>query len=258
MIQQILKNFNLAEKEILVFKKALEFGSQPASNIARITELPRNTVRSILDNLVKKGLLVKTNRANTQYYAVEKKENIIRSLKHRKLTLNEEIDNQISLIENYGDELSLRHNSKSRPKITFYEGEAGLEKVYEDTLSSKEEIVSWASFEGMTDALPKYFDTYFARRAKKKINIRSIHPDSKIAREKTKNDLKEMRTSLLIPADKYNFVPEIQIYNNKINISSWKEKIAIIIESAEIAQAMKTIFELSWIGAESLKNAKKK
>lgn len=258
MIHEILKNFNLAEKEILVFKKVLEFGSQPASNIARITELPRNTVRSILDNLVKKGLLVKTNRANTQYYSVEKKENIIRALKHKKIRLNEDIDNQINLIENFGDELTFRHNSKSRPKITFYEGQAGLEKVYEDTLQSKEEILSWASFDSMDETLPKYFNTYFARRAKKKISIRSIHPDTERAREHTKRDNKEMRTSMLVPKDKYNFVPEIQVYNNKVNISSWKEKIGIIIESNEIADALKKIFELSWIGAESIKKTKKK
>jgi sugar-specific transcriptional regulator TrmB len=257
MIQQILKNFNLAEKEILLFKKVLEFGSQPASNISRVTEMPRNTVRSILDNLVKKGLLVKTNRANTQYYAVEKKENIIRALKHRKLVINEEIDSQINLIENYGDELTIRHNAKSRPKITFYEGEAGLEKVYEDTLQSKDDILSWASFDSMDDALPKYFKTYFERRAKKKIQIRSIHPDTPKAREKTKNDKVELRNSKLVPADKFNFIPEIQVYNNKVNISSWKEKIGIIIESNEIADALKKIFELSWVGADAVKKSKK-
>src|SRR3989338_7859238 len=99
MIHAILRTFDLTEKEIKIFTKVLELGAQPASHIARVTELPRNTVRSILDNMVKRGLLIKTNRANTQYYTVEKKENLVRMLKHRKLRLEEELDRQIHLIE---------------------------------------------------------------------------------------------------------------------------------------------------------------
>lgn len=250
MLHTILRTFQLNEKEIKIFKKVLELGAQPASAIARVTELPRNTVRSILDKLVKMGLLIKTNRANTQYYALEKKEAIVRELKREKNRIQEKIDNQIELIENYGDELIARHYSKSRPKITFYEGLSGMEKVYEDTLTAKCEIVSWASFEGMHGALPDYFKTYYGRRAKKKISIRSIHPDTEMARKRRENDIKEMRNSLLVPAEKYNWFPEIQIYNDKINIASWKENLGIIIESPEIAGALRAIFEMSWETAE--------
>lgn len=257
MIHTILRTFHLNEKEIKIFEKVLELGQQPASNIARVLELPRNTIRSILDTLVKRGLMVKTNRANTQYYSCEKKESILRALKHKKLQMEEELGNQIDLIENYGDELNIKYQSKSRPKITFYEGTDGLEKVYEDTLTAKDDIVSWASFEGMHESMPEYFKTYYARRAKKKIFIRSIHPDSTFAKERQKNDKKELRKSKLVPSNKFNWGPEIQIYNDKINISSWKEKLGIIIESQEVAQALKTIFEMNWETADQLKKKTK-
>jgi hypothetical protein len=42
------------------------------------------------------------------------------------------------------------------------------------------------------------------------------------------------------------------MYDNKIMIASWKEKLGIIIESAEITDAMKKIFELALIGAKTL------
>ncbi len=252
MIHAILRTFELTEKEIKIFTKVLELGAQPASHIARVTELPRNTVRSILDSLVKKGLMVKSNRANTQYYGVEKKANILRELKHQQLRYQEKLENQIDLIEKYGDDL-LMHQAKSRPKITFYEGMQGIEKVYEDTLTAKDGIVSWASFEGMHGALPDYFKTYYQRRAKKNIFIHSIHPDSELARQRKKNDEKEARESALVPSDKYNWIPEIQIYNDKINIVSWKEKLGIIIESPEISQALKTVFDLSWETAKRFK-----
>ncbi len=251
MLLDLLKSFQLTNKEMKIFMKVLELGSQPASQISRICEMPRNTVRSILDGLVKKGLMVKTRRANTQYYATEKKENLLRALKFKKVRLQDEIDNQISLLESYGDELSARHWAKSRPRITFYEGITGLEKVYEDTLTAKTGLKSWASTDEMLDAMPVYFQTYFKRRAEKDIPMRSIHPDTQSARAMVSRNAVELRESVLVPAEKFHWTPEVQVYNNKVNIASWKEKLGIIIESEEIADAVRTFFDMSFEAAKT-------
>lgn len=249
MIADLLRSLQLTNKEVKVFLKILELGSQPASNIARMTGMPRNTVRSILDVLVEKGLMVKTRRANTQYYSTEKKENLVRLFKFRKLKMQEELDTQINMLETYGEELSARHWAKSRPKITFYEGIAGLEKVYEDTLTAKNGLRSWAATDLLVSSMPEYFKTYFTRRAEKGIHMRSIHPDTASAREITSHNKEELRTSVLVPLDQYNWTPEIQIYNNKVNIASWEEKLGIIIESEEIANAMGTFFDMCFAAA---------
>ena len=73
-----------------------------------------------------------------------------------------------------------------------------------------------------------------------------------MALEHKKKDVEEMRQLSLVPKDKYNFTPDIEIYDNKVMIASWKEKLGIIIESQEISDAMKKIFELSWQEAERL------
>ncbi|HCI03460.1 MAG: helix-turn-helix domain-containing protein [Candidatus Peribacteraceae bacterium] len=250
MISNLLKSFRLTAKETKIFMKVLELGSQPASNVARVCEMPRNTVRSILDGLVKKGLMVKTRRANTQYYSTERKENLIRALKHKKVRMDEEIDRQIDLLEVYGEELSARHWAKSRPKITFYEGTDGLEKVYEDTLTARTGLKSWASTDDMLEAMPEYFKTYFKRRTGNGIPMRSIHPDTESAKDITNRNESELRDSAIVPADKYYWTPEIQVYNNKVNIASWKDKLGIIIESEEIADAMRAFFDLSFEAAE--------
>ena len=253
IINSVLEALNLNPKEVKIFLKLLELGAQPASNIARICEIPRNTVRSILDKLVKEGIIIKTRRANTQYYATEKRENIVRNLKTQKVRLAEKIDNQIELLEKYGEELTFRNHSQSRPRITFYEGLSGLEKVYEDTLTAKHGLKSWASYDDLIEVMPEYFANYFKRRAKLKIPMRSIHPDTAMARKQQKLDRSELRESALIPPKKFNWQPEIQVYNDKINITSWKEKIGIIIESEEIAQAMRAIFDLSYEAAKTYK-----
>lgn len=246
MIEQISEVFQLDPKEKLVFSKIYELGGQPASVIARKLDIPRNSARFTLDNLVTIGLLIKTKSGNTQIYALESKENIVKTLKLSKNKIATEYEDKIQTIEKYGDQLHERFVSKKIPKIKFYEGEFGIEKVYDDTLNSTEEIKSWASFDGMHEGLPEYFKMYYKRRAGNDIHIKSIHPNTAFAVNRTKHDKTEKRTSKLVDSKAYNWVPEIQVYDNKVNIVSWKEKVGIIIESDEIAAALKTIFDMCW------------
>ena len=101
------------------------------------------------------------------------------------------------------------------------------------------------------DTLPKYFPGYYQRRAKKGVAIRAILPDTPESRERQSRDEKELRESRLVPAKAYDFSPEINIYDDKVAIISLAEKLGIIIESKEIAEAHKKIFELAWKGAEN-------
>lgn len=55
-----------------------------------------------------------------------------------------------------------------------------------------------------------------------------------------------MRQTKFLPQESMTFSPEINIYNNKMLIASWKEKMAIIIESKELADLQKLIFNMLW------------
>ena len=141
---------------------------------------------------------------------------------------------------------------ENRPKVMFYEGREGLEKVYEDTLSSREPIRAYASVGDMHAGLPGYFPEYYKRRAGKGIAIRAIVPNNQSGIERKKSDKDEKRETALVPRDKFLFSPEINIYDDKVMIASWREKLGIIIESHEIADAMKKIYELAWAEAKRL------
>jgi len=246
MIEKILRSFNLNKKEVKAFNAVREFGTQPASNVARITEIPRNSVRFVLDGLVQKGLLNKLTRGNTQYYTIESKERIIRQLKIQKIRADEKFDAQIKLIQNFGNDLNPHSRTTAKkPQITFYEGRDGLEKVYEHTLSTKGPIKSWASFGKMHEELPQYFNTYYKRRSKKKIPVFTIHSSTEPDCECLKHG-KNLNETVFVSSKKYSWIPEIQVYGNFVNIASWHEKLGILIESPEIAQALSSIFDLSF------------
>ena len=94
----------------------------------------------------------------------------------------------------------------------------------------------------------KYFNTYYKRRAKKGIKIRSIHPKTLLAQQHMKTNKMVLSEAKLVDSSEFKITPVIQVYDNKVNIVSWKEKVGLIIESKEISEAVKSIFQLCWMG----------
>lgn len=138
-------------------------------------------------------------------------------------------------------------SQENKPRVVFYGGKEGLMQAYEDTLTATGEILAYSSSHDMFVALPDYIQDYINRRAKKGIPMRSIIPHTPEGWQHREKALTELRDTRLIPL-RFNFTPEINIYNDKIAIMNLKlgELGAFIIESKEIAEAQRNIFELAW------------
>ncbi len=248
-LKKALLAIGFSDKEAQVYLAILVLGRGTASKIARRAHIVRTTVYDILGSLFDKDLVTLTGREPKQEYValspdqlnlyiekeLEKKQNDLHEVKN-------------SLVP----QLKSIHNVKNRPKVMFYEGREGLQKVYEDTLTSHEEIRAFATYDDMEKALPGYFPKYFYRRAEKGIPIRAIFPFTQAGIDLSTYDEEQKRQTAMVPTDKYYFSPEINIYDNKVMIASWKEKLGITIESEEIADAMKKVFELAWSEAKRL------
>lgn len=248
-LKKSLLEIGFSPKEADVYLAILVLGRGTASKIARKAHIVRTTVYDILGSLFDKGLVTLTGKEPKQEYVAlspdQLKDYVAKELEKKQNDFKQ-------VKESLVPQLKSIHNVKNRPKVLFYEGKEGLEKVYEDTLSSHETIRAYANVSEMHEALPNYFPLYYKRRTEKGIAIKAIFPTNKAGFERAKEDKKEARESALVPADKYYFSPEINIYDNKVMIASWKEKLGIIIESSEIADAMKKVFELAWPEAKRL------
>jgi sugar-specific transcriptional regulator TrmB len=246
-----LISMNFSEKEADVYLALLELGKGTVSVIARKSNLNRTTGYHILDSLAVKGLVSVSGKEPLQQFVAESPERIIELLQKK----FEEYQNYLKEAKETVPQLKPFHNITNRPKVRFYEGKQGLIDVYEDTLTSHEPLRAYANFDDMHKAMPDYFPSYYVRRAKKGLGIKGIVPLTPAALERQEHNKEEARDMVFVPADKYYFSPEIDMYDNKVMIASWRENLGIIIESAEIADAMKKIFELAWIGAKSLEKS---
>lgn len=248
-IEAILEKIGLSSKETEIYLVLLELGRNNVSNITKNTSVNRTTGYVLLNNLVKKGLVQVLGKKPKLEYIIDTTDHLLEYLESK---IEETIQISSDLKE-FLPELKSMHYSSDRPIVKYYEGIKGLKQVYEDTLTAKTDIVSMASYDEMHETLPDYFPSYYKRRAEKNIKISGFVPNTKRARERRiLNDAEKRELALLPHEEKYLFTPEIDIYDNKVMIASWKEKLGVIIESQEISDALRVMFRLAWEEAKRL------
>ncbi len=259
MIHEALRPLGIGKKESDLYRKLLSLGPQPASVLARKMNIPRSSTQFLAESLVQKDILRKIKRKNSTYYHALPPEELPHLLKAKKEKFLYEIEQEeknlnaiIALLQK--ETLSESH----MPQVSFFEGLDGLQNLYESIFSAKEDVRSLVNFEDRQKHLPEYFNTYYQRRKKEKIFMKAIYPDTKFGRERQNNDKEDYRTSHLVDTKKYFWLPEIQVYDNKVSIACGSKKIGIIIEGKEIADAIKVLFDLAWEGLERKKKTKEK
>lgn len=251
MIIENLQKLGLNKKEAALYMQMVHLGAQPASVLSRVSGINRTTTYDILETLTGKGLIRSTKKSGSTYFEALSPKELHNYLDREKNEYIRKIEKQQKTIEEILPLLiSLENPESSKPKVTFYEGEKGMREAYENTLTSKEDILAYANVEEMHNGLPNFFPDYYKRRGlEKNIHIRAIMPDNESSVERAKKDKTENRKTLLIPKSKFEFTPELNIYNDKVLIASWREKMAIIIQSKEIADLHRKTFELAWEAA---------
>ncbi|MCX6734613.1 MAG: hypothetical protein NTZ25_01740 [Candidatus Peregrinibacteria bacterium] len=255
MILETLRKIGFSEKEAKVYMQLIRLGAQPVSTIAEKAGINRTTTYDIITTLTKRGLISSIKKGSATYFKALDPKNLLNYLEREKVEQTKRIEKQQKEISALLPALiSLENPESTKPKVSFYEGEKGLRQAYEDTLTSSETILAYANVETMHEGLPNFFPEYYQRRGvEKKIHIKAICPDNKISIERHKKDKKENRESILIPQSEYDFSPEINIYDDKVLIASWREKMAIIIKSKEIADFHKKMYKLCWAQAKKIK-----
>lgn len=247
-LSKSLENIGFTKNEAGVYVALLELGRGTVAKIAERAGINRTTGYNLLSTLVQRGMVSSSGKGARQEYVAESPDRLVAYMKKEA----EDLVANLSAASTLVSELKSIHNVSERPRVRFYEGKEGLESVYEDTLTSHETIRAYAAVDDMHKTLPDYFPKYYQRRVKEGIAIRAIIPATNIGKDRAEKDRAELRETALVPSNKFSFTPEINIYDNKVMIASWREQLGIIIESAEIADAMKKTFELAWAEAKRL------
>ena len=249
--EKILSEFGLNSNQIAVYTALLQLGSADIQTISRKSSTKRTTTYSILDTLTQMGLVTFTQKGAHREYIAEDPKKI-------PLVLDKEVQQlkarQESITKALPELASIYNAHATKPKIRFYDGIEGIKQVFEETLQVPvgTETLAYSSAESIHSFLGDYVPSYLARRVAGGITQRAIAEDSPAAREHLKNDAQELRQTVLVDKERFPFSNEINIFGNKLFIASYRDLLAVVIESEEIARTQKAIFELAWLGAKQI------
>ncbi|MBI2639202.1 hypothetical protein HYW83_06485 [Candidatus Peregrinibacteria bacterium] len=235
-LAKILQNTGLAEKEAKIYLALLELHESLPSSIARRARVKRPTTYVILEQLQRRGLVSYIKKGKLLYFQALDPHAFL-----------EDQNNKYRALERALPELiSLHAKLSATPQMSIFEGEEGLIKIMEDTLTAKTELLCWADVSLAVNSLRNYYPTYIAKKVKRKIWLRGVFCYDPMAVRFKKRGKEELREIYLIPKEKFPFKNEINIYDDKIAIISHEDQIGVIIQNQNIADTQRSIFELGF------------
>lgn len=248
-IEENLEYIGLKGKETKAYVALLKLRQANPHKIAQEANIERTTIYNILDSLVEKGLANKSVNGKRIEYSAESPE-MLKQL----LFSKEKVLGQILPLLN-----ALQGSSGSKPVVRFYEHQAGIRQIVSESLNCQEKLVRDFTFvESLVDVLGlRFVHQHIEKRAQNNVYLKSLRRTSSINDSSEKDwFLKKDNDSLLreiryLPKD-IQFDPLIMIYDHIVAIiSSKKESFALVIESPEFSQAMKTLFDIAWTTAKT-------
>lgn len=243
-LHNTLIQFGLSPKEVTVYLALLENNASLVNDISKKTKLNRSTTYVILNSLLEKGMVSIAEDSVIKHYSATTPDRIVESLENNAKKYIE----LTKMAKNIMPDLKALYKSTGdKPKLRFFEGLEGIKSALEETINSKETIKTYMNVKNMKEIFSHHLpESYCQRRVAKNIKMEAIFTDSNDSREQTKYNKKELREAYCVPYKEFPFPSEIMIHDNRIVFISLTEKFAFIVESEEIANAMKAIFKLSW------------
>jgi sugar-specific transcriptional regulator TrmB len=232
-MKDLLKQSGFSDKEASVYEALLRLGGAPASKVAKAAHINRSTTYVILDALIERGLINVASKSSGKVYSATSPEKLVGQLEK---SAKEYSELAAAVKKSLPKIKAMPVEEAARPKVYMFKGDEGMKTVYEDALTSLETIRSYAFSKHTQKEEAKEAKEYYEDLAKKNIKVQVLYPKTG-GRNMVGKGGKLSAGSLL---------PEISIYDNKVIFASTEEKLGLIIESKELAEALKQAFDLSW------------
>lgn len=247
MLQE-LQDFGLSEKEARVYLAALELGKTTADELAKQAKVNRSTTYVQIESLKQKGLMSSYDEGKKTYFVPESPEYLKRLFEKQSGELESKQKELEKLLPNLS---KMFETAGERPRVRFFEGKEGLVTMREEVLKSRAKEISVVySF----DALKKVFsqeelDSFIKKRADRDIRTRALYTSREEKLEPRPLTENRLISEKISPID-----ADIVIYGDTVAVMALKNKLmGVIIENEDIAQSMRSVFNLAWEAAEKYK-----
>ncbi len=238
-----LQSVGLTDKQARVYVAALFLGSASAQKIAQQAEVNRATTYVILDELAGMGMVSQSTEGKKTVFVAEPPEALERYLEGQKTSIEAKKSELKSLMPSLKQQ---EHGGSSdAPEVRFFRGKEGavaIDGYLRRKARTGSSVYALSDYNEVVKLFPDALKANPTKRLKKKISskmfyystIGDLNTDKSLMRETSKLDTP-------ISAD-------IALYEEGVAIGTYGEhdSISVIIESKEIAAALRQLFELAW------------
>lgn len=236
-----LNELGLSDKEAEVYLAMLELGPSSVQDIAKRAGVNRSTTYVMIEGLKKHGLVSTFEKGKKVVFSAENPEKLMSIVSEHMGLLEAKRDRLSQTLPRL---MAIFNAMEDKPRVRFFEGDAGLETIREEIVASKEPI--WELY-AVDEMLMDLVNVEPERRIErtKVLHGRSlicIKPGFKVPFFDIKGF--EVRE---VDYNRLPFTGDLAIVGSRVYILSYRTRsLGVIIDSADIAEVMKALFEMAW------------
>lgn len=243
-----LQKIGLSVKEARVYLASLELGPASVQDIGAKAKVNRGTTYSILESLIKKRLCSTYEQGKKTFFTASDPDSLDSMFELKK----KEVEEEQKYFERILPQLHLLNNQKKdKPVIRFFEGKQGTLQCSEEFLGeydkNKNEKVRMFYNKDLLNKIFADEERQKYRDIRLKHGIQSMvlynYKDGEVQNSKDGSRIKISEKQFPVSCD-------VGIYGDCVRIASLGKKFsAILIKDKEIANTLKSIFDLAWEAA---------
>ncbi len=257
-IKNVLEGIGLTQSEAKCYLALIEMGPLTIQELAQKTGIHRVNLYQVIRGLEAKGAImfemkskyrkrIIPNNPRQLLELVQKKQRV---LKKAELKFKEAVPELAGLLQ----------QAEQGTSVRYFEGLDGVKQVFNDILTATTEVKGFSNVDNLYDLFPlDWMDDYRHRKSELGIRGKFILPDGKVARSYIqeaylKHGLRNYPELRVLPTKTFTVFAEIDIYDNKLNITSFRkdEPIGVIIDSKIVSKSFESIFDTMWSIAEPI------
>ena len=234
--KEVLTQAGLTEKESLVYLALVELGETSVAAVAKKAGLKRPSVYVHLTDLEEKDLVHQVARGKKTFYVAA----------HPK-TLQTHAEIQLQNIRGALPQMeALFEKEKGKPRVLIFNDKDKLDQALNEAFVATGECIAMGSSTAI-DLFPQTIEKIEKLKTTKPLVTRELMERSEKSMEYKKLIEGPSRKLRFIPKELLPFNTDIVVFGEKTLITSVEQEyFTISIESKDIAQSFKTLFEVMW------------
>lgn len=234
--EKVLEMLGLNEKEAKVYLALLQMGQGTVPAISTRAGTKRPTTYLILDELRKKDLVMLLPRKIKAIYTAKSPE----------VLLEEQREKEELIVQKMPELLAIYNSKKEKPKVIFYQGKKQILELYHKEIFKSESLDIFCSIKSIHPEVLSGIWWFLEVIEKKKIPTREILQSDQESIKYAEDYASEVHQVRIMPKE-LKIPTDNIIFQNKLAIFSYKdEPMVVVIESSDVAETYRSMFEMVW------------